>query len=88
MVVLEVSAPHPVLLKFVLSRFPTADIGGILYGKYMRSMILFSIVMSQVGRAPSPRLEFTCSSHFLKQIGFVAAYTIFVASHSLPDSSN
>lgn len=34
------------------------DIGGILYGKYMRWMILFSIVMSQ--------------------IGFVAAYTIFV----------
>jgi amino acid permease len=24
------------------------DIGGILYGKYMRSMILFSIVLSQV----------------------------------------
>lgn len=36
----------------------TADIGGQLYGKHMRVMILFSIVLSQ--------------------IGFVAAYTIFV----------
>ncbi|GAA6060765.1 hypothetical protein JCM10212_006745 [Sporobolomyces blumeae] len=37
------------------------DIGGILYGKYMRWAILFSIVLSQ--------------------IGFVAAYTIFVAQN-------
>ena len=34
------------------------DIGGILYGQWMRRAILFSIVLSQ--------------------IGFVAAYTIFV----------
>ncbi|KAL8280932.1 hypothetical protein RQP46_006611 [Phenoliferia psychrophenolica] len=37
------------------------DIGGMLYGKYMRSAILFSIVLSQ--------------------IGFVAAYTIFVSQN-------
>ncbi|SCV73320.1 BQ2448_7246 [Microbotryum intermedium] len=37
------------------------DIGGILYGKYMRWAILFSIVLSQ--------------------IGFVAAYTIFVSQN-------
>ncbi|KDE04597.1 hypothetical protein MVLG_04977 [Microbotryum lychnidis-dioicae p1A1 Lamole] len=37
------------------------DIGGILYGKYMRWAILFSIVLSQVG--------------------FVAAYTIFVSQN-------
>ncbi|KAK4049224.1 hypothetical protein OIO90_005513 [Microbotryomycetes sp. JL221] len=37
------------------------DIGGILYGKYMRWCILFSIVLSQ--------------------IGFVAAYTIFVSEN-------
>ncbi|GAA5956652.1 hypothetical protein JCM21900_002327 [Sporobolomyces salmonicolor] len=37
------------------------DIGGVLYGKYMRWAILFSIVLSQ--------------------IGFVAAYTIFVSQN-------
>lgn len=37
------------------------DIGGILYGDWMRRAILFSIVVSQ--------------------IGFVAAYTIFVAQN-------
>ncbi|KAM0748258.1 hypothetical protein T439DRAFT_328239 [Meredithblackwellia eburnea MCA 4105] len=37
------------------------DIGGTLYGKYMRLAILFSIVLSQ--------------------IGFVAAYTIFVSQN-------
>ncbi|GAA5903401.1 amino acid transporter [Sporobolomyces salmoneus] len=37
------------------------DIGGMLYGKYMRWAILFSIVLSQ--------------------IGFVAAYTIFVSQN-------
>ncbi|KAI5477250.1 vacuolar amino acid transporter 4 [Pseudohyphozyma bogoriensis] len=37
------------------------DIGGILFGKYMRWCILFSIVLSQ--------------------IGFVAAYTIFVSQN-------
>ncbi|EJT51136.1 hypothetical protein A1Q1_07600 [Trichosporon asahii var. asahii CBS 2479] len=39
----------------------TPDIGGALYGKYMRDTILFSITVSQ--------------------IGFVAAYTIFIAEN-------
>lgn len=37
------------------------DIGGVLYGNYMRQTILFSITVSQ--------------------IGFVAAYTIFIAEN-------
>jgi solute carrier family 36 (proton-coupled amino acid transporter) len=34
-----------------------ADIGGILYGKYMRWMILFSIVLSQVSLPSCPSSE-------------------------------
>lgn len=52
-------SPRPFLASGVSLTYPAApDIGGMLYGKYMRWMILFSIVLSQVG--------------------FVAAYTIFV----------
>jgi solute carrier family 36 (proton-coupled amino acid transporter) len=38
-----------------------SDIGGAIYGKWMRRAILFSIIISQ--------------------LGFVAAYTIFVAEN-------
>lgn len=46
---------------YLVFRRLTSDIGGALYGPYMRTTILFSITVSQ--------------------IGFVAAYTIFIAEN-------
>jgi solute carrier family 36 (proton-coupled amino acid transporter) len=44
-----------------LEKYPCLDIGGVLYGPYMRTAILTSITVSQ--------------------LGFVSAYTIFVAEN-------
>ncbi|WFD44036.1 hypothetical protein MPSI1_002701 [Malassezia psittaci] len=52
------------LLVKVNLRYPVGfgDMGGLLYGSYMRTAILFSIVFSQ--------------------LGFVAAYTVFIAENT------
>ena len=50
----------PLLLGRQVDTIPS-DIGGAIYGKWMRRAILFSIIISQ--------------------LGFVAAYTIFVAEN-------
>ena len=48
MEVLEVATAIRLIGGIVLTNEPYADIGGVLYGPYMRYSILTSIVISQV----------------------------------------
>ena len=56
------------------------DMGGVLYGSWMRIAILTSVTLSQVSTFISLNCVDT-NLTYAGQIGFVAAYTIFVAEN-------